>query len=109
MIATLIILSLLTRPSISLAIGQVESNMNYKAIGKDKEKGAFQVREKYWGKVSKNPRSQFIQHNKILNDLTHEHLEIELAVERYNGEGTQAKQYRDKVRQKALEIELLSW
>lgn len=107
MLHTLMLWSILTFPQVSLTIGCVESGMSTTAIGKAGERGAFQVREKYWGKVPKTLKGQMQQHNTILLDLVNEHGTLPKAVERYNGRGKKAKRYLGAITQETLERELL--
>ena len=56
-------------PKRMAAVAIIESNGNPKAKGKSGERGAFQVIEKEFGKVSKNPTKQAKQSEDILEDL----------------------------------------
>lgn len=107
MISTLLLMSVLTFPSLSISMGHVESGMNPKAVGRAGERGAFQVQAKYWGKVPKTLRGQMVQHDAVLLELLRECGELPLAVTRYNGQGTRAKRYLGKVTREVLERELL--
>ena len=98
----------LERPHLTLAQGYIESNMNRKAVGKKGEKGAWQVREKYWGKVPKDLLGQAKQAERILNGRSLENCNsMHIALIRYNGRGRAAVLYANKVRQKAIEIALM--
>lgn len=58
------------RPALIAAIAVKESNGDPKAVGDGGDsKGAFQVQEKYWGKVSQNPVDQALQAERILEEL----------------------------------------
>ena len=96
------------RPCLVLAQGYVESRLNPYAIGKKKEKGAFQVRKKYWGKVPRDSRMQIKQYEYIMNIILSENKGcIKTAIRKYNGKGKAARKYYCLVRQKALEIALI--
>lgn len=80
-------------PKIAAAQAVVESRVNPKAIGKKKERGAYQVIEKHWGKVSDRFEMQTRQHSDILNDLLQETGDVKTAITRYNGKGKLARDY----------------
>lgn len=107
MIHTLMLMTMLAFPQVSMSIGQVESGMKITAVGKAGERGAFQVREKYWGKVPKTLKGQMEQHNDILLDLVNEHGTLPKAIKAYNGKGSKAKRYLGLITQETLERELL--
>ena len=68
------------------AISIVESNGTPWAVGKSGEKGAFQVIEKDWGKVSQHPDEQAKQAERILDELLEASKGNELkALAMYNG------------------------
>ena len=68
------------------AISIVESNGTPWAVGKSGEKGAFQVIEKDWGKVSQHPDEQAKQAQRILDELLEASKGNELkALAMYNG------------------------
>lgn len=97
----------LERPHITIAQGYIESGMNVYAVGSRKEKGAWQVQEKHWGKVPGDLKGQAEQSERILNELLKSSSgDICVALARYNGRGTQALQYVRKVRKMAFEIAL---
>lgn len=99
----------LERPTLSYAQGMVESNLKVNAVGKAKEKGAWQVREKYWGKVPATIEEQALQNEKIMDELLNADNDIFEALIRYNA-GSNRKaglKYAKKVRKKALEVSLL--
>lgn len=98
----------LERPVLTVQQGYIESNMNAKAVGKAKEKGAWQVREKYWGKVPKELPAQAEQAEKILNDLLLEsRYDLFLSTYRYNGKGKAAVRYAVNLRQRSIQSALL--
>lgn len=108
MISTLLLMSILAFPQVSLSIGTIESGMKTTAVGKAGEKGAFQVREKYWGKVPKKLKGQMKQHNDILLELMEaNNHDINKAIKSYNGTGKQAKRYLCKVVKLTLQREIL--
>ncbi len=109
------------RPVLTLAQCYVESRFKSTAVGKKGEKGAFQVLEKYHGKVSKDPKEQLLvdlqnfklkeqvaQYEYIMEQLmfSNKH-DVSKAVKAYNGRGKGAKKYLCLVRKKALEIALI--
>jgi len=94
----------LERPHLTVAQGYIESNMNRRARGKAGEKGAFQVREKYWGKVPKDLKGQAFQSERIMNELLKNcGGDLFLAVAKYNGSGDASFRYARKVRQRSIE------
>lgn len=94
-------------PHLTIAQSIIESGANPRAIGKVGEKGAFQVREKYWGKVPRTYKAQAKQAERIRNILTEqENGDIIQALERYNGIGKPAEQYVRKVLHKTFELAL---
>ena len=94
----------LERPELTLTQGYVESNMNRNARGKKGEKGAWQVREKYWGKVPKHLLGQAQQSERILNELLAEsNNNLHTALRKYNGRGAKAVKYANQVRKKTIE------
>ena len=98
----------LERPHYTMAQGYVESNLNKKAVGKAGEKGAWQVREKYWGKVPKSLIGQAKHSERITNELVKRNGgSLFIATVRYNGSGYQARRYAGKVLQKTFEIAVL--
>ena len=98
----------LQRPHLVIGQGLVESGMNQYAVGKDKDKGAFQVIEKYWGKVPKDMASQAKQNERIVDTLLAENDgDLFTAICRYNGSGEQAVRYAALVRQKTIELCLM--
>ena len=106
-LSTFLLLSL-QRPSLTIAQGIVESELNPKAVGKANEKGAWQVQEKHWGKVSPCILQQAKQHEQIMNYLIAENEgNVSKAIMRYNGSGEKTKKYLAKVTKKAFELELL--
>ena len=106
-LSTFLLLSL-QRPTLTIAQGMVESELNPKAVGKAKEKGAWQVQEKHWGKVSSCMLQQAKQHEQIMNYLIFENNgDVAKAIMRYNGSGEKTKKYLAKVTKKAFELELL--
>lgn len=97
----------LERPLVTIAQGQIESGLNPKAVGASGEKGAYQVLEKYWGKVPRTLEAQARQAESILNSLISEnngsHFE---ALIKYNSYKNRKKGivYACKVRKRALEL-----
>lgn len=96
------------RPALSAAQAIVESRGNIKARGKAGEKGAWQVREKYWGKVPGSAVKQALQNERIIEDLIRATGGLPLAVERYNGTGKKARVYSRKVLTLARRLDVLS-
>lgn len=98
----------LERPHLTIAQGMVESGLNQYAIGKSKEKGAWQVREKYWGKVPNKLHEQAQQSERILNELLRESRnDLYTAITKYNGSGPEAVRYTKVVRKRTIERVLL--
>lgn len=98
----------LQRPALTSAQSLVESGANIYAIGSVGERGAFQVREKYWGKVPKDMLSQARQAESILDSLIIEcNGDTYIALQRYNGIGSAATNYAEAVIGKAIELTLL--
>lgn len=86
------------------AISIVESNGTPWAVGKSGEKGAFQVIEKDWGKVSKNPDEQARQAQQILDELLEASGGNELkALAMYNG-GSRPNKKAWKYAQKVIKV-----
>jgi hypothetical protein len=82
--------------------------MNRKAKGKCNEKGAWQVRECYWGKVPKDLKGQAFQAERILNELLESNnSNMYTAVAKYNGSGAASFKYASKVRKYAIESALM--
>ena len=92
---------------LATAQGLVESNLNPWAVGKANERGAWQVIERYHGKVPRSLPEQCRHYTKIMGGLTTEHGTVEKAITRYNGSGVDAKRYCQRVQKKALESTLL--
>lgn len=100
----------LQRPELTIAQGYVESGMKAKARGKAGELGAWQVIEKYYGKVPKKLHQQAKQAESILNELLTDNADdLEKALQFYNSrKNTKAgKRYVAKVRQEAFRVCLL--
>ena len=94
----------LERPELTIAQGILESNLNTKAIGRAGEKGAWQVREKYWGKVPKSFKGQADQAEDILKELLEANNgNLRVALRKYNGSGTKAHRYANQVCKRTLE------
>ena len=94
----------LERPELTLTQGLLESNLNTRAVGKAGEKGAWQVREKYWGKVPKTFKGQADQAEDILNELLEtSNGDLRVALRKYNGSGTKAHRYANQVCKRTLE------
>lgn len=92
-------------PKVAAAQAVVESRVNPKAIGKRREKGAYQVIEKHWGKVADRLELQTKQHSNILSDLLEEnHGSLYRAVKSYNGVGKSSIKYADAVLKNMAEI-----
>lgn len=75
------------------AIVVKESNGNPNALGKAGERGLFQVRERYWGKVPKGITAQVLQASYIYATLYGRHGSEYRAVKAYNGSGYKAEKY----------------
>lgn len=106
---TFFLLAPLQRPELVLAQGHIESGHNVKAIGKAKEKGAFQVKESDWGKVPRTWKKQADQNEGILDELLEARKgSMKRAVISYNGKGKKAKIYYAKVRKTAISIHILN-
>ena len=102
--------SAIKRVELVTAQGIVESNLHPFVIGKDKEKGAFQVIERLHGKVPKDTFKQIKQNEEILDELLEEvNHDTFKATMRYNGSGQKAVRYAKKVRRLALEISMLGY
>lgn len=92
------------RPAFVVAQGMQESHMNQFEIGKYGERGAFQVREKYWGRVPRDLKGQIIQNEKIVGSLHKRYKSWPLVFERYNGKGKDARRYSTDVISKVFSI-----
>lgn len=98
----------LKRPEIVISQGHIESGMNRFAVGKTREKGAFQVREKYWGKVPRDLKGQMLQNEDIMDELLEANDDcLETALVRYNGRGRKAREYAKKVIRGAIEVAII--
>jgi len=107
-IAALVLSAYFANPLLVIAQGHVESNMNPYAIGRAKEKGAFQVIEKHWGKVPKSIYLQARQNERIIASLREEsNGRIWTAVRKYNGKGKKSREYTWKVQRKVIQIAML--
>lgn len=96
----------LKRPGLTIPIGQVESQLNPRARGRAGEKGAWQVIERWHGKVPKGLKRQARQHEQIMDGLIEENNgNINIAVMRYNSYKNHAagRIYLAKVRKRAIE------
>lgn len=115
MFLTMLIISMvispyqLQRPPLTKAMGLVESGLNPFAIGdRGKSKGAYQVQERYWGRVPRDFYRQTIQTERILTQLVKQNKNnYYKAIQRYNGYSFKTVCYANKVRQKAIEVHLL--
>ena len=74
-------------PPLMAAIAIKESNASPKAIGDGGDsKGAFQVQEKHWGKVSNTATEQALQAEKILQELVQSSRgKLRYGLAKYNG------------------------
>jgi hypothetical protein len=80
-------------PALMAAMAVKESNGDPKAVGDSgNSKGAFQVQERHWGKVSSDPVEQALQAERILEELlsSARHLRrgnprLRVALAQYNG------------------------
>lgn len=94
----------LERPELTIEQGKIESNLNVRARGKAGEKGAWQVKEKHWGKVPKTFKGQALQAEDILNELLEaSDNDLRTAIRKYNGSGKSAVRYANKVCKRTLE------
>lgn len=88
------------RPELMAAIAMQESDGTPWAKGKAGEKGAWQVIEKDWGKVSSNPNEQAKQAERILDELLEASGSTRKALSMYNGGSNPKKRsykYADSV------------
>ena len=98
-------------PNLMAAIAVRESNGTPWAVGDGgKSKGAFQVQEKYWGKVSPNVLDQAIQAEKILEELSASNARGSLRynLAKYNGGNNPPRvsfKYADRVIRLTKQIE----
>ena len=107
-ITTIILSAYLSNPTLTMAIGTVESGLNTLAVGSMNEQGAFQVRESIWGKVPHTFIAQARHNESIVNTLIKENKGcVNKAIQRYNGSGKQSLIYLAKVKNTALRISLL--
>jgi len=107
-ITALVLSAYFSNPLLMVAQGQVESNLNILAVGKVKEKGAFQVRESIWGETPKDFYGQAKQHERILETLKEESNGLVwTAVRKYNGSGKKAREYEWKVKKKIIQLAML--
>lgn len=87
----------LARPHITTAQGIVESGLNPKAVNGG-AKGAWQVKEKYWGKVPKDLNGQARHAEKVLSFIMkRDKCSVREALMKYNGSGPSSVRYADKV------------
>jgi len=96
----------LKRPLLTIPIGQIESELDSKARGRCGEKGAWQVIERWHGKVPRGLSRQARQHERILDGLIAEHKgDICTAVMRYNSYKNKkaGRAYLAKVRKRVFE------
>ena len=96
----------LKRPGLTIPQGMIESGLNKRARGKAGEVGAWQVLEKYHGKVPKGLAKQAAHHEQIMDTLIRSHKgSIPEAVMRYNSWRNikAGNRYLAKVRKRALE------
>jgi hypothetical protein len=100
--------SLLAHPEITISQGMTESKLNQYAGGRNHDKGAFQVIEKYWGKVPDDLRGQVLQNERIMEELLKvTGGDLHAALRKYNGKGRAAKRYADRVIHGALRFSIL--
>lgn len=99
----------LERPHLTIAQGLIESKLNSRAVGSSGERGAWQVLEKYWGRVPKSIESQAFQAEKILNKIrARNSCNTFRALAAYNGKGKRALSYARKVRKCTFELALIT-
>lgn len=79
------------------AIAVKESNGDPKAVGSHGEKGVFQVRECYWGKVPRDIEGQVMQADNILTQLKQQEASEFHALMAYNGTGPRARRYAEDI------------
>lgn len=94
------------RQHIMAAMAIVESNGTPWAVGKSGEKGAFQVIESDWGKVSSNPSEQARQAERILEELL-KTKDLRTGLACYNGGSSPSRRsyiYADKILKIARKI-----
>lgn len=90
------------RKYLAAAIVTRESKGNYRAVGDSgKSMGLYQIQPQHWGKVPTDPKLQTAKHDWIMDQLV-DNVGIPKAVERYNGQGSDARQYKKAVMSEAL-------
>ena len=84
-------------PKILTAIAKVESDCRPQVKGDSgKSFGMFQIQEQHWGKVGDSVEDQTASAEKIVTALYKKH-GFPKCIERYNGKGRQARDYKKKV------------
>lgn len=108
-ITALVLSAYLSNPFLTLAQGNIESNLNHLVTGdKGKSVGAFQVQARHWGDVPKDFLGQAKQYQRIMLELVAKNQgDVWEAVEDYNGSGKQAVRYREKVQREVLRVAML--
>ena len=100
----------LERPHLTIVQGIVESNLNANAVGSSNERGAWQAREMYWGKVPNGLAKQAVHAEQILNTIKQErNVSLFEALCRYNGKGKKSVRYACKVRRMAIELSVMTY
>lgn len=86
------------KPRLLAAVAVVESQGKTTAYNrKSKAKGAFQVKEKYWGKVNRDVVQQALQADRILDELYNANNgDIKKTLNAYGGDKTK-KQYANLI------------
>jgi len=100
----------LKRPVLTIAIGQIESGLNSRAVGGCGERGSWQVLPRVWGHVPTGLTRQARQHELILDRLIEENDgNICTAIMRYNSYKNKAagRRYLTKVRKRAFEYHFI--
>jgi len=84
-------------PKTLRAIAQVESNFDQHAVGDNgKSYGLFQIQRRHWGPVPKSVHGQVRKAEEVFGHLVEKH-GYSKAIERWNGNGREARNYRRKV------------
>ena len=100
-----VIVSCSQYPVVAAAQAVIESQVKPAAVGRHHERGCYQVRERYWGKVSPRFDRQTQQHSVILTALLEENNhQLKRALRRYNGSGLRAVRYERRVARAIAEI-----
>lgn len=93
------------RKVLTAVVAKRESRGNPKAVGDSgASRGLYQVQGKHWKKVSANPEAQTVQHDRIMDELMAETGNLPQAIERYNGQGRDARKYKKETIKESIRL-----